>query len=262
MALRQWTRTFAGGMVARAMSDLNARHPWNHNDYFHSWILTNLPERRRSALDVGCGRGELLAVLSAHFEQVCGADADEAARQHARARCSGLANVSVTEDDWVDLSGDLDLVTMVAVLHHLDVETALRRVVTMLAPGGRFLAVGIAPPRSLRDHVWDVISIVTNPMIGFVKHPWPSRLGVQPPPFPVREPSLSYDDLRRLVDTVMPGARMRHQVGFRHTIAWTKPHRPDGSEGDPAARGRAGLAGGVRRELGRQSARRASSSST
>jgi hypothetical protein len=53
MELRQWTKTFAGGALATAMRDLNARHPWNHNDHFHSWILANLPERRRTALDVG-----------------------------------------------------------------------------------------------------------------------------------------------------------------------------------------------------------------
>ena len=25
------------------MQHLNVRHPWSHNDHFHSWILTNLP---------------------------------------------------------------------------------------------------------------------------------------------------------------------------------------------------------------------------
>jgi len=105
----------------------------------------------------------------------------------------------------------------------VEVSSALQEVSRLLAPGGRFLAVGLAPPRSLRDHAWDVASIVTNPIIGYVKHPWPSQLGVQPPPFPVQEPTMSFDDVRELVHAVMPGATMRHQIGFRHTISWTKP---------------------------------------
>jgi len=34
---------------------------------------------------------------------------------------------------------------------------------------------------------------------------------------------MAYDDLHGRVEAVMPGARMRHRLGFRHTIAWTKP---------------------------------------
>jgi SAM-dependent methyltransferase len=224
MELREWTRTFAGGFLATAMADLNARHPWSHNDHFHSWVLANLPERRHLAVDVGCGRGELLACLSPHFDAVRGADVDSVMRQYATSRCAGLPNVTVTEGSWTDLPEAVDLVTMIAVLHHLDAATALRKVTRLLAPGGRFLAVGLAPPRSVSDHVWDLASMVTNPLIGYVKHPWPSALTVEPPPLPVRDPTLPFGELRQVVRAVMPGAVMRHHVAFRHTIAWTKPY--------------------------------------
>ena len=206
------------------MRDLNARHPWSHNDHFHGWILANLPERRYVAVDVGCGRGELLARLSPHFDEVWGADIDSAMRQSATSRCAGLPNVAITEDSWTDLANAVDLFTMIAVLHHLDAATALRKVASLLAPGGLFLAVGLAPPRSLVDHAWDLASMVTNPMIGYVKHPWPRSLAVEPPLVPVRDPILPFGELRELVQAVMPGAVMRHRIGFRHTIAWTKPY--------------------------------------
>jgi hypothetical protein len=41
----------------RWLARLNARHPWNHNEHFHGWILRNLPDRRQAAVDVGCGAG-------------------------------------------------------------------------------------------------------------------------------------------------------------------------------------------------------------
>jgi len=156
MALRTWAGEFAGGTVATAVARLNARHPWSHNDHFHSWILANL-------------------------------------------------------------------VTMVAVLHHLDAADALQQVRRTLEPGGRFLAVGLAPPQSAVDHLWDLASAVTNPMIGYAKHPWPSATGIQAPPFPVRDPAMTFDELREIVPDVLPGASMRHRLGFRHTIAWTQP---------------------------------------
>lgn len=222
MELRQFTRTFAGGVLATAMRDLNARHPWSHNDHFHSWILAHLPERRRAALDVGCGRGELLSALSPHFEDVLGVDVDESMRLAAGQRCTGLSNVSITDDAITDLGGPFDLVTMVAVLHHLDIPTALREVDRLLAPSGHFLAVGLARPGSVRDYAWDAASMVSNPIIGFVKHPWPNRLGYQSPTIPVQEPTLTFDDARDLVEATMPGATMSHQLAFRHTISWVK----------------------------------------
>lgn len=223
MAFRRWAKSFANGTVAAKLESLNARHPWSHNDHFHSWILANLPERRHSALDVGCGRGELLASLAPHFASVHGADADATMREQAARRCGGLDNVAVRDDDWTESPGPFDLVTMIAVLHHLDVTAALRDVRKLLAPKGKFLAVGLAVPQNLRDHAWDLASAVTNPIIGYVKHPWPSPSGKQAPPFPVQDPTQTFDELRTLVAGTLPGAKMQHHLGFRHTIAWTKP---------------------------------------
>lgn len=223
MAARTWARTYAGGAVSTAVARLNARHPWSHNDHFHRWILANLPARRRAALDVGCGQGGLVAALAPHFATVTGIDSDPRMRADAAERCAGLPGVTIDGGDWTDHGAPLDLVTMVAVLHHLDVPAALRRVGEVLAPGGRFLAVGLAPPHSVGDHLWDAASILTNPVIGFVKHPRVNRDGVRPPAYPVQDPTMTYDELRDHVDRALPGATMRHRLGFRHTIAWTHP---------------------------------------
>lgn len=224
VVLRRMGTSLIGGRGAQWVRELNARHPWSHNDYFHSWVLANLPQRRERALDVGCGRGGLVRALAPHFGQVTGTDRDSDMRRLAQFGSGDLANVSITGrqfDSWADDS--VDLITMVAVLHHLEIEDALLHVERILAPQGRLLVVGLAQPRSARDHLWDAASIVTNPLIGFLHHPWPSPTGSQPPPFPVKDPVLSYDELKKMVDNALPGAVMRHRIGFRHTIEWTKP---------------------------------------
>ena len=223
MTIQQRVATAAGRTFAREMQRINARHPWSHNEHFNSWIVANLPECCGSSLDVGCGQGELLARLAPHVKRVVGNDIDAAMVDQSVQRCSGLLNVSVNGGRWAETAGPFDVVTMVAVLHHLDVEDALQEVKRLLSPGGRFLAVGLAPPRSFRDHLWEAASIVTNPLIGFVKHPWPSRAGTQPPPYPVQDPTMSFDELQSVLERVMPGSVIRHHLGFRHTIAWTKP---------------------------------------
>lgn len=37
--------------IGRGLDAANARHPWSHNDAFHSWILARLPARRGLAGD-------------------------------------------------------------------------------------------------------------------------------------------------------------------------------------------------------------------
>ena len=141
MAPRRRAVTSAGGALSVGMAKLNARHPWSHNDHFHRWILANLPEPCRTALDVGCGRGELVAALAPHVARVVGNDIDEIMRQQAERRCAGLPNVTITGGDWTSGDETFDLVAMVSVLHHLDAAQTLRQVRRRLTPGGRFLGV-------------------------------------------------------------------------------------------------------------------------
>lgn len=89
MRVRGGPRRWFGGYAAGAMRRLNDRHPWSHNDAFHAWIETQLPEGRESAVDVGCGRGELLALLAEQFERVHGVDIDDDMRRISSLRCAG-----------------------------------------------------------------------------------------------------------------------------------------------------------------------------
>ncbi|MED5814060.1 class I SAM-dependent methyltransferase [Mycolicibacterium sp. 050232] len=209
--------------AAEALHNFNSRHPWSHNDHFHRWIMANLPAHRGTAIDVGCGQGALVAQLAAEFAEVRGTDLDAGMRADAARRCVGLTNVVIDDRQLDQIDAPADLVTMVAVLHHLDVEKSLTEVARLLSPGGRFLAVGLAAPASVLDTAWDLASAVSNPIIGLIKHPRPAAGGPVPPPFPVRDPALSFDELHTVTQSVMPGAAMRRRLAFRHTIAWTKP---------------------------------------
>ncbi len=137
-----------------ALDRLNDRFPWSHNDHFHPWIRANLPARRRGAIDLGCGQGELLAQLAEEFRHVHGTDTSAQMRADARARCAGLDNVAVDDARLPDLGPEtearpVDLVTMVAALHHVDVDETLAEVARLLsrrsAPRRRPRALGHAP---------------------------------------------------------------------------------------------------------------------
>ena len=74
--------------AGRGLARANARHPWDHNAHFHRWILRALPTRLDRVLDVGCGRGTLLARLAARAERAEGIDPDPGMARAPRLQCA------------------------------------------------------------------------------------------------------------------------------------------------------------------------------
>jgi Methyltransferase domain len=193
-------RDSANPVLARArrwLARVNARHPWNHNEHFHGWILRNLPARRRAAVDVGCGTGVLTGKLAPHFARVTGIDADAGMAAAASARLAQDPRVTIRRCGFEEFAaaagdGEADLITMVAVLHHLGLDDTLARIPGLLAPGGRLLVVGLARVNSLPDLAVDLISAAANPVMGLIRHPRPARPAEGPaagqPVMPVRDP--------------------------------------------------------------------------
>lgn len=216
------------GVVVRRLNAFNARHPWNHNDHFHGWILRHLPAHHGSALDVGCGRGLLVERLAPRFEHVLGIDVDAAMVSAAAERCRAMATVQIRHEGFdqvpeIATGHGFDLVTMAASLHHMDLAEALLHAVRLLAPEGRLLVVGLSRPATRVDTAWDVVSGLLNPMVGLVKHP---RRAVGPeaePQVPLRDPADSFDEIRATARQLLPGARVRRRLFFRYTLEWTKP---------------------------------------
>jgi len=216
----------------QALAKINARHPWNHNEHFHGWILRNLPARRNVAMDVGCGKGVLAGKLATQFAHVTGIDRNEGMAAAASARLRGVPQVSIQRCDFADFSstagdGGADLITMVAVLHHLDLDDALARIPRLVAPGGRLMVVGIARPDSLADLAFDVVSGAANPVIGMIKHPRavrpPERAVETQPVVPMMDPTTTFAEVTNAARAHLPGSTVRRRLFFRYTLLWEKP---------------------------------------
>jgi SAM-dependent methyltransferase len=162
---------------------------------------------------------------------VLGIDADAGMAVVTAARFAGDPAVTVRRARFEEVAGTFDAVTMIAVLHHLPLEPALRHASELLAPGGRLLVVGLARADSLTDLAWDLPSSLLNPLVGLVRHPQPVRTPVDDggggtntgPAMPVRDPAETFAEISRTARKVLPGARVRRRLFFRYTLEWTRP---------------------------------------
>jgi len=130
---------------------------------FHAQAALALLDDTLRVGDLGCGTGQLSALLAPYVGTVIAVDGSADMLQAARARLADLANVEVRRGALEALpidDGQLDVAVLALVLHHLpDPARALAEAGRVLAPGGRVLIVDMLPHDRLdyqaqMCHVW------------------------------------------------------------------------------------------------------------
>ena len=117
-----------------------------HRSVAESLLLSELPERVETVLDLGCGDGHLLAkVLDAHPEATgVGVDFSPTMLEHARRRFENRATVQIVEhnlDAPLQQFGRFDCIVSCFAIHHCDDERKreiYREVHSMLNASGVF----------------------------------------------------------------------------------------------------------------------------
>jgi SAM-dependent methyltransferase len=108
-------------------------------DVLDRWLPPSSSSPRK-ILDIGCGTGEMLEMLT-RFGDVVAMDASEAAVAHCRRRFGDTVNVTtgVVPDD-LPVGPSFDLVSAFDVIEHLDDDAdALQRLRSVLMPGGTII---------------------------------------------------------------------------------------------------------------------------
>ena len=190
---------------------------WNSNLHAFGRLLDRIPAGATSGLDVGCGEGETARRLRVCVPAVVGVDPDLASIETARAFDDDIAYV-LGDLTSVDLPpASYDVVTAVAVIHHLDHCTALERLASFVRPGGVLLVVGLARSRSIRDLVRDAFDAVAVRRHTFRNDVW------ETPAPKVWPPPITHADARRVTREVLPDAVVERLPYFRYGITWTRP---------------------------------------
>ncbi|MGP3977080.1 class I SAM-dependent methyltransferase [Streptomyces sp. 8N114] len=208
--------------VLRALDRFNAAHPWDHNAHYHRWILRQLPRRFGRALDVGCGSGDLARLLARRADEVEAIDSDPAIVARAREVTPATAPVNFTVADASagTPAGPYDVITCVAVLHHLPFTEAVTHLRRQLAPGGTLIVVGCAREQTVGDHLLAAVAAPLNAAVGWYRSR--GRTVPRPPSMTAvtRQPEMSFPEIVREARSVLPGARLRRRLFWRYTLVW------------------------------------------
>lgn len=189
---------------------------WNSNLHALEILLEQVPDGAETGLDVGCGEGETSRRLGQRVPRVVGIDCDAASIAVARDRNDDIQYIL---GDFLaeDLDQRFDVVTSVAMLHHVDHTSALTRMAGLVRPGGVLLVVGLAKSRSVGDFArdaWDTVAVRRHTLTNRV---WETTAPI------VWPPPLSHGQVRAATLSVLPDANVRRVPYFRYGLTWRCP---------------------------------------
>lgn len=208
------------------LNTVNQQHPWSHNDAYLPWVLHQARCVQRAggsqALDVGCGSGNLIAKLTTVFTDVTGVEPDPRIGAIAEARFRGRPNIRIARVPFERATGEYDLISMIAVLHHLPLAPTLLAARRMLRPGGRLVVVGVAR-EDRGGAALSTASMVLNPLVGVLRHlgrPSHRPIGMTAPTAAATQ---TFPEIRAAAQRVMPGIAMHRGLFWRYLAAWRAP---------------------------------------
>jgi len=192
---------------------------WNHNEWYRRWLLRQLSSRAGSALDVGCGLGDLARSLNA--DEVTAIDAN--ARMIERAR-AGSDRVNWIHGDVLthDL-GRYDVVTAEASLHHLPLREGLSRLAALTRPGGTLIVIGLYLTATRADRAMELVTLPANALVGLAKAINGTGGTPHDPEMPVVMSAPTLNEIRAAAAEIVPGARVRRHLFWRYSMVWHAP---------------------------------------
>ncbi len=197
---------------AGRLEPVSADPYWNHNTHYHPWLIAQVPESARTALDVGCGDGLLASKLATRCESVLGVYVDGEIITSA----TTPANVRLAQADFRELDQSFDVVTAVATLHHVPLGEGLAALRDLVTPGGTLAVVGLWK-MSVRA---DAGYLPLLPAIWAIDK---RHGGSRGPGFTCRDPEDTLPEIRSAAAELLPGAQIRRRLMWRYTLLWRKP---------------------------------------
>jgi len=196
-------------------------------DLYDALLLSLVPSSALDVLEVGCGSGRLTAAIAGVERRVVGLDLSPAMIERARRESSPL--VSFTCGDFLthDFNGaQFDCVVTAAALHHMPMEPSIRKMVGLLRPRGRLIVHDLRRDDGVADSIRAYLTLGHHALLRFM------RTGRLRTPLHVRaawlrhgrdEHYLSWREVERAADALLPQSRVFYHWMWRYTIVWNKP---------------------------------------
>lgn len=213
------------------LADLSEEGGWDHNVYYHPFLLRQLPPRLGEALEIGCGTGTFARLLAERCQRVVAVDLSPRMVEVARSRSGEHPNVEYLLADatsWRFPEERFDCVASITTVHRLPLAPTLRKMRDALRPGGTFLLLDLYRAQSVTDYLAGALGFVASRALRLAKTGGLSNRQSHALQRAWEEhgktdvyPTLA--EVRDVWEAELPGAAVRRHLLWRYSLVWRKP---------------------------------------
>ena len=205
---------------------------WTHNNHYHGFLLSQVPDNCERALEIGCGTGAFARLLAARAEQVIALDLSPEMIRVARSRSQQIPNIEFHLADamlWEFPDRYFDCITTIATLHHLQSEKLLDSLKCSLKPGGVLVILDLFEPERGPAHLIDAVlntaALAVSASLRLIHN------GRLKPPREVQaaweahgqhDSFFTMSEVRAFYSTHLPKATVRRHLLWRYSVVWHK----------------------------------------
>jgi ubiquinone/menaquinone biosynthesis C-methylase UbiE len=196
---------------------------------YSSYLLRHVPVDCNRVLEIGCGFGAFTRLLAGRARHVTAIDLSPQMIEVARERSKSYSNLEFMLGDFLQLQlppESYDSIVTIATLHHLPHSQALRKMKSLLRPGGVLILHDLLTDKTFVDQVLNIVKVPVNRAMRFRQT---GRLWPRPE---VRrawaehgrhETYLKAKEVRAMRDEHLPGGHVHNHFLWRYTVVWHKP---------------------------------------
>jgi ubiquinone/menaquinone biosynthesis C-methylase UbiE len=201
---------------------------WNHNSYYHGFLLKHVPSPCAEALDIGCGTGAFARLLAQRSNRVLALDLSPQMIQVAREHLRPYTNIDFRVADamtWQFPAERFDCIASIATLHHLPFGATLANMKRALKVGGALLILDLFQGEGPLDWLASAIALPVDLALRLVKD---GRLRESAE---VRaawdehgrhDAYLTLSEIRKTCADILPGASVTRHLLWRYSLIWKK----------------------------------------
>lgn len=200
---------------------------FNHNDFYHRYLLRRVPPRCERALDIGCGTGLFARRLAARARSVDAVDREPEVIARAQTLSGHLPNIHYAVADLAgqDLgSARYDFISCLASIHHMPFAETVTMLREALAPGGVLAVLGCFRYAAPVDYLPDLVAAPANLVANAVVRA-KARAGGRASEInaaPVLAPRMTLAEIRKEAARLLPGAVVRRRLYWRYSLVYRR----------------------------------------
>jgi ubiquinone/menaquinone biosynthesis C-methylase UbiE len=200
---------------------------WNHNTHYHDWLLRYVPATFESALDVGCGTGAFTRALAKQSGRTVGLDLSPKMLHRAEVDSNESVRIEYVNADFLswNASETFDVVASIATLHHMPLESSLKKMKLLLRPGGVLLVLDLYQAHGIWENFTNLSSI---PYSAFLRLKHEGRIRQHPGARSAWDKHARHDvfptmrEIRSVCGRILPHAIIRRHALWRYSIVWRR----------------------------------------